>query len=393
MFADLLWIALVNPGFWIIMVVSFGYPIYKKITSPLLYSWKEFGMQFSGGFIALIIVYTIFFQQTTDIANEETINTSVTSSEYYEPWTQRATRTVCTGSKHRSCRTETYYIHHPAEYKINGANGYALHVGYDVFSRYQNTFGSKKEHVFRSNQSSFGDGNKYVSIPNAPIPMAYKQGYIDYIKASQGTILKDRYKRQYSEYENKIAPYPDIENSYFGPIDAKRIVSGVKITGDDLAIIEKQLDQLNMINGDRSQSNIIVYLTLEPSQRFVQAVLNKWSAPRQNDIIVFVSIDKTKKIRWVQVKAFTKHELFKKELESEIYKQNSFSPALIGSIAKQMEKPTNGEDGFLREKMENYEYLRGSISLAWYWNFLIFAVFMASHFAMARFFERNDRFN
>lgn len=393
MLTDLLWIALVNPGFWIIMVISFGYPIYKKITSPLLYSWKEFGMQFFGGFIALTIVYMIFFQQTTDITNEEIINTQVKSSEYYEAWTERATRTVCSGSKHRSCRTETYYIHHPEEYIINGINGKSIYVDHNVFNRYKDAFGSVKEHVFRASQSSFGDGNKYVSIPNTAIPMAYKQGYIDYIKASQGTILKEQYKQQFSEFDKKIVSYPSIIDSQFGPIDATRVVGNITLSQNELSDIEKKLDIINMENGERLHSNIILYLTTERSQKIIQAVLNKWFAPRQNDIIVFVSIDDAKKIRWVSVKAFTKHELFKKELEAEIYNQSFLSNKIDDAISNQLKKPINGENGFMREKMKNYEYLRGSISLSWYWNLLIFAIFILSHFVIAKYFEKNGRFN
>lgn len=390
---DIFDIIIANPAFWIIFSISFGYPIYKKITSPDKFRWLEFIMQFFGGLFALFVVYMTFFITVTDIMNIQTMNTKVAKVEYHEPWTEVVIKRECSGSgESRSCTLVTEHVHHPAQYFLFATNGHIQEINTSIYENYRHQFGAKKEFVSHLMQSSIGDGNKYISTPTIEIPMAYQEGYIDYIKGSHLTILKEQYRTQFKEFDSKIIPYPKIMDTPYGTIDSPRIVGDLNLISGLTAPIETALDKLNMSYGEKMHCNIIVYITGEQNHKFVDAVLNKWNAPRQNDIIIFVSLDKNQTIRWATVKAFTKHELFKKELERKINALEYFTPNIVATIASQIKQPKKNEDGFLRQHMQEYEYLRSNITLPWYWNLTILIIFIMGHIAIAKYYEENDPF-
>jgi hypothetical protein len=386
MFADIFRVVISNPIFWIIFLIGAGYPIYTKITRPTTYTWKEFLTQIICGFLVFLIIYAAFFLKTNNLENQSIINTKVKTAEYFEPWTEKVTRRVCHGDKNQTCETRTSYEYHPASYTVIGDNGHKIGITSSDYNQYSGVFGHTKFLISRYSKSSFGDGNGYRVLPTTPISMSYIENYVDYIKGSQGTILKDQSNAESTTYNALIKDYPTIINSGFGKIDATRIYDPSNVIADK-SKLEAALDNLNIVYGGQREANIILAVVPKISQDYRYALMQAWNAPRKNDIIILVSLD-NEKIQWVNVIAFTKHELFKKELEQKIYEFGKIDESIVPIIQSQLTIPKENESGFLKEKMENYSYLQSSMDIPWYWNLALLSLFISLHFGIARFFAK-----
>ncbi|HEX5330047.1 hypothetical protein [Sulfuricurvum sp.] len=385
-------VALANPVLWAIFIITFGYPIYRKFKNHVEYTWGEFLFHFYLFTIYLVTIFTIFFAKTTDLLNENTINTKVAQVLYDEQWTEQYQKKVCKGSRRRSCHYETATTIHPAQYYLRLADSKEIDIERDIYLYYTALFeNSVKEELHHSGQISTGDGNRYRSYANDYlIPASYKSKYVDYIKANGGTILKESFTKSYPNYQSKLVNYPQLREEGFGPIGIDRIIDPLNVLEpDSKKELEESLDRLNALYGKSKEVNIILYVVQEVKKDFPYALSMHWKGIKQNDVLIIVSLDQSKKIQWCKTLAFTEHELFKRELENAIVHNGEVNLTIADIIKKQIQNSPSSKNGFLKTQMEKYSYLKYQLSMPWEINIGIFIFFMISNILATRFFEKN----
>ena len=385
-------IALSNPALWAIFLLSFGYPIYRKIINHVEYTWGEFIFHLYIFSIYLITVFTIFFSRTTDILNESTINTKVHQILYDEHWTEQYRERVCTGYKRRSCHYETRTRTNPDSYYLYLADSQKIDVDRETYLYYKTILGdATKENPNHSGKISYNDGYRYrLNADQIVIPASYKSEYIDYIKANGGAIVKEKFTKNYPQYQSQLEAYPQLREEGFGPIGIDRIIDPLNVLDANVKKeLEDSLDKLNAIYGTAKEVNIMLYITKNVKKDFPYALSNHWKGIKQNDVLIIVSLDESKKIQWSKTLAFTEHELFKNELNKAILNNGEINLAIANIIEKQMRNPAHSKSGFLKTQMEKYSYLKYQLSMPWYINGGIFIFFMLTNLFAARFFERN----
>ena len=163
-------IIIANFGFWLNLIIPIAIALYLSITHRE-YIWKEFAIQSGATLLYVSLIFTLLFSTTTDLMDTEFWNGQVSKFEYYEEWDEEVTYQEsyeCGTSKNpRTCyRTKTRIDHHSPYWKILTSNDETISINRSEYRVASNQFGHKEINLFRSNQVSFGDGNKFVSYPN-----------------------------------------------------------------------------------------------------------------------------------------------------------------------------------------------------------------------------------
>lgn len=370
-----------NPGFWVVIVLGVFFGLYRKLSNPIHYTWRELPIQLVASFVVIVGLYSVFFVTTTNIWDKETRNGFVTKAEYWEEWTEKV---PCSHTKHctRSdgkggtetydCGTEHAYDeqYHPPEWILKRVNIDDVHVSKEVYKNYVSLWQNQTfVDVSRLSQLSYGDGNMYYSAyPNNPkvyVPSSQEYSYVNYLRASQETV-KRRFSsvESYKEYER---PYPRVYQSNLGPIEIDRVISaGVNIPQGWSVVLDKELDTTLSTQGIRKQVNVLFYLIGSSDIAAGMAIEEAWIKGKKNDVIVFVGMRNFPTIEWVHVSAWTENEEFKIALRNKIkeMRKEDFLDArkVAKAITDQIELPAPS-GGFERMPMEKLEYLIGDIKL------------------------------
>lgn len=367
-----------NIGFWITVILSFGFGFYRKFTNPREFTWLELPVQLLVSFVVITGLFVVFFKTSTELVDHEVWNGYVTRAEYYERWTEKCSRTVC-DSKDKdghctSSHTEYYNVDHEPEWKVQTTAG-NFDSNQTVYRTYVQHFGNEqKKDLNRYHQVSLGDGNMFfASYDNSPeklIPASREHEYINYLRASD-SVRKNR--NDISEFQKLIRPYPRVYNAKFGPIEINRVInSGVKLPKEWETEMDKQMDIALTRLGQQKQVNIIVYLANTSDPKFGSALEQAWVNGKKNDVVVILGITNFPEKNFVHVMAWTENESFKTELRDRLKSLPLMTdPRQIGDIIiDQVAKPPN-QGGYERLPMANLEYMVSDITLPWWCQILI----------------------
>jgi hypothetical protein len=193
-------IILVNFGFWFNFLVPVVIALFLVLTNKE-YIWKEFGIQ-SGGTLAYVaIIYALFFSVTTDLFDSNYYNGKIKSSIYYEEWKERVTYTEsysCGTSKSpRTCsRTKTRIDYHSPYYQIKTNLGETISISRSDYLRTSREFGKKYVNLHRSNQVSYGDGDKYISYPTKTIQTSVAHTYENLVAVSINNVIHTKVPKE-----------------------------------------------------------------------------------------------------------------------------------------------------------------------------------------------------
>lgn len=357
-----------NVGFWILLLIAVIFGLYRKITNPVEFMWRELPIQLGVSFLSLLILFSIFFTTATDLSDTEIWNGHVTLAEYYEEWTEEHTSTDEDGN------TTTTHTYHAPEWKLLTTAG-NCDVSQEIYQTYRRQYGNETEkNLFRSSQSSIGDGDMYYVdcevSSKAIMPASRPHRFINYLRASdsirkiQGGMLG---------FTNLLVQYPTVYNSNFGPIEVDRVIeAGVKAPTAWKNAVENLLDKELVKLGPQKEVNVLVYLVGTKDVRFAEALKEKWVHGKKNDVIVVIGTTEFPYVDWAQIISWTKVEEFKINLRNGILDLKDISHAsnLVRLITEEIRKPGN-KGGFVRPHMKEFEYLIGDISLPIWCQFLI----------------------
>jgi hypothetical protein len=195
--------------------------------------------------------------------------------------------------------------------------------------------------------------------------VALTDTYINYLKPSEHSLFND--SKLLNKYSDRVPEYP-------GKVYDYHYVD--RVLTDKVALPEQDKWNQALANmvkelGDRYQVNTIVLFTSVPEQDYYNAVRQKWLGGKKNDVILIIGTPNFPDIDWVRTLSWTDNELFKVELQDDVYdlKKVTTPEPVMTQLHDHIAK------NFVRKEMKDFDYLKDEVSPEpeWY----LVALFMA----------------
>jgi hypothetical protein len=378
---------------WIIIIVTL------LVASFLLH--KKFEQEFTlgeyiGGAVALTIsaiaTIMLIFYSTTNLADDDRINSHITHVKWEEA--HESSYEVCVSKdKDGNCtRYETRCSSVPDAYMAYDSVGNVFSLSRSQFLSVGAHFRTPMTKEWHNYANDFCDDGYWFyytwgGAKQNKIPSAKKHHYVNYIKASH-SVLKV-YGRMRG-YEKDLVTYPAVYEGFYGPFYMNRVIDKDSLIPQELNTwFNTELCYHNSYLGPKKEANIIVYFTSR-DRDFTYALHEAWCGGKKNDIVVLVGMDKYPKISWVEILSWTPHEGFKIKLRDQLQKIGTVRDRemFINTIVSQINAP--GESGFDRLHMSDMQYLMADISLPW-WAYIVSSLIIVLLYApLLIWFFKND---
>ncbi len=289
----------VNPIFWlniiatvIVVIVVF---IFKKQLNIL-----EAIIQCVVTFLVMFIVYYVGFETNFELHDKEVWNGNITKFAYYEEWTELVHYIEqvydgkdSNGNSKYHTEYKTRYDYHGPRWEIKTTIG-TYDSSKQIFKKAKEKYGSKFINIVHSGQSSIGDGNMYECVPNDIIPISKWNDYINYIRASRFTILKNKGNNSLiNQYisSRKLVPYPEFQAGEFGQNYFFRVVNTSGFNKTYITDFEKALSCFCAQYSGPKQFNIVVYITSGVQRSFPSILEEYWKSAHKNDTVLIFNIN------------------------------------------------------------------------------------------------------
>jgi len=362
-------IIIANFGFWFNLLIPVAIALFLVFTNRE-YIWKEFGIQVGITLIYVSIIYALVFSTTTDLWDTNYYNGKVSSSTYYEEWKEEVTYTEsysCGTSKNpRTCtRTKKRIDYHSPYYRIKTDLGETISISRSDWLKTKREFGAKKVDIFRSNQVSWGDGDKFVITPTKLIPTAVGHSYENIVAVANKNVIHTKVPKEIVDQlvkSGKVREYPSLYKGVYGETLLNRIIDTTNGLYE-AKNIEKMHNLASRV-GKTKEANPILYITNEDSS-ITEAISQYWNKGKKNDVTLVLGVDDSGLIQWSRVICFTNNTDFIVDMENDFKGLNIDSNKIITKFEK------NINNSFVRKPMKEFEYLKENITLEWYWQLLI----------------------
>jgi hypothetical protein len=207
-------------------------------------------------------------------------------------------------------------------------------------------------------------------------PTAIEHGYTNYIKGNPDTIIK----RTDVNKNFNIPAYPKVYDWYRVE---RFIFTGV--IEPKLKEYNEKLDKLNAELGSLKQVNIIVLVTNETDQLYVEKVKEQWIGGKKNDFIVVIGAPNYPKIEWSQVVSWSDSEDAKVFTKNRIMEIGVFDvDKVLGIIKEEVSQK------YVRKEMKDFEYLKARIEPSRTMQIIIFVVSILSSIGLTYWFKKED---
>lgn len=179
---------------------------------------------------------------------------------------------------------------------------------------------------------------------------AVEHSYENYIKA----VPESLFHKSPADGQSTIPNYPPVFNYY----KYNRVICDVPLLAQGTADLNDLLNESLKSLGPEKQVNVIVFITFNPDQNFMEDVQNGWIGGKKNDILVFLGMDGAY-IQWTGAATWARskgNELLAVHLRNELgdikqFDAKKITTVIINSINQY----------YIRPKMEDYEYLKDEI--------------------------------
>lgn len=384
-----------NINFWILMVTGCAYGVWRKISNPDEFVWFELVAQLLIGIIVTVGLFGAFSFRFSGVYDTEFLNGYVEASEYYEEWTEEVEREVCDSEDEDGDCTSSHIeydeVYHPPEWKASLSVGSSIPISKEAYQKYVSKFGNEKEiSLFRMDQISIGDGDKYVSVwkreTERIVPASINHNYVNYFKASKDIFKREGLK---DPYQKLLLNYPGLQTGPYGHIEVNRVLAvNANVPDDWKKAVDRNLDVALTRLGSSKQVNILVYMVSKTDRGFLHALEEHWVYGKKNDVIVVVSVDKFPEVLWSGVVIFFGNDKLKIELRDSIETTgisdpNEFTNLIISHI----------NNSFRRVPMAELEYMLYDIELPWWVIAIVFFLDCAVVMTASFLFENNDTRN
>jgi hypothetical protein len=359
-------ILLANFGVWINFSIPVVVALYFVFTNRE-YTWEELGIQIVATIVYVLITFSILFSSTTNLKDKEFWNSKVKLFTYFEEWTERVTYTESYScGKSRTCyRQKTRYDYHSPYWEITTSLDEKININMGDYRTASDRFGEKEVNVIRFDQSSYGDGDKYVSRPNTIIPISQSHSYNNYVKAAKSNVIHSKVPKETLDMlvkNGKLKPYPKLFKGEFGSIRLDRVIDTTgKLNNDALEILNIMAVKIGKIK----QANPILYIVNE-DRGFKEALEQYWQKGRKNDITLILGVDELGLVLWSDVITYTNNTDFIVDI------QNNFTGKSITNIGDVLEEFNKDIlKSYIRKPMEEFAYLKENITLQWYYQLMV----------------------
>ena len=391
MFTSLFEIIFANFGFWANIMLPIASAAFLYFTHKE-YILKEFGIQAGSTFVFVVLIYSLLFSTTTDLIDNEFWSAKVSKFEYYEEWKEEVTYTEsysCGTSKNpRTCtRTKTRIDYHAPYWQITTSNGETVHTTRSEYKTASNKFGHREVDIRRFDQVSFGDGDKYVSIPNIVIPTSVSHTYENLVKAVKSNVIHTKVPQASINQALKAGTLKDYPTRYKDKYGAPKLNRFIDVTGKVSADYLNPLNDMSIAIGQQKQGNPIIYVVNEP-RSFTDVISQHWAKGKKNDITLVIGIDDTGLIIWSDVITYTNNTDFIVDMQNGFIdlNMNTDSAKVLETYKKYI------HSSYVRKPMKEFAYLKDNITLEWYWQVLIFLMNAAlTTFITWKFLNNYDR--
>jgi len=360
-------------AFIIITLLATLYMLHRKYQR--LFTLQEY----IWGAIALIIsslaTIMLIFYSTTDLADDDRINSYITYVKWEEHHESSYEVCVAYDTSGNCTQWETRCAYVPDTYMAFDSLGDMFSISEKQFFAIGKHFGTSMEKEWHDYANDFcADGYWYFyqwrGTKATKVPSAKKHRYVNYIKASHSVL---KFYGQMKGYEKDLAPYPDVYEGPFGPFYLDRVIDQEKLVPQYWkTFVNNELCYHNSYLGPAKEVNLLVYFT-KRDQSFTYALHEAWCGGKKNDVIVLIGMDQFPKIDWVEIMSWTPHEAFKIKLRDKIQTLGTIQDQekFVQAIVQQVIVPD--EDGFERMLMQSKEYLIADINLPW-WAYILSAL-------------------
>ena len=260
---------------WLLLLFPLIWPFITKIIWKNDINWQEVAVNI----VLVCAVTSIFwhFGKFAGLQDSEIWNGELTSKARTEGSYVRSYECMCTtDSKGNETCSTCYEDHYTVDWSANTT------VGGITFDSLDSTSSS----VYNTpNPRSYTEAKKGD-------PVSLEKNFLNYIKGAPRSLFNSR-RDAILQYANKIPAYPRVYNFYH--INRVLNVGSAMSTADHDAL-NNGLNEMLKSLGHAKQSNLIMIVTgiTDPSYR--QAVENAWLGGKKNDTVIFIGIDKDKKI-------------------------------------------------------------------------------------------------
>lgn len=385
-------IILYNDYFWFLSILGVVFFILRLVANPKEVTIFELFAQVLIGFTLTFGVYSSAVFYFSDVKDSEIWNGYVKKAEYYEEWTQLVTYTQeeCSGTgDQKVCVTvtKTRHDYHPPYWILHSSTGDEVRISKENYKNFVSHFKTeKKVEIFRPDQVSFGDGDKYVTDwhkgVNSVIPTATEHDYVNYYKAVKSINRNDFLLEKYA---SNLLSYPEVRNSTFGKISLDRVlVSNVDLPQKWKSDLSNNLSEKLVYLGSKKQVNLLVYV-VNSDQNFLNALNEHWIGGKKNDVTLVLGVSEFPKLNWAGVLIFYGNEEIKIKLRDNILSLEDISnPNLISDIIEQ-----NVLNYYTRVPMDELKGLTYSIRLPFWLVILTFILLLPPFIYVSMYFENN----
>jgi hypothetical protein len=380
---DKLWIMIrYNPIFWLTGTMGVVGAVYFWRKNPEEFALGEAIVQAGVSMITVVMFFSLFSFQFTDVMDIEYWNSRVIMAEYWEAWTEHSTDS--------DGNSTTSY--HPPSWALHTEAGEQVSISKMQYQRIAKRFGNSHYELIRS--TGLNEGNRYYTNYNGKsgleIPTAVEHYFVNWVKATKKASAES--KALMETFRPLLLPYPKLEASPYGPIQLSRVLqAGTTISPVLIKDIDEGLDRLLSVIGSKKEINIFVYLVGTGRAEFGDALKEAWVNGKKNDVVLIIGLNNTK-IEWTRVLAWVNAPSsggadFKARLANRIKDLGSMDidgETLVREINEQVMLPFE-KGGYKRKSMADFDHLAGDVSVPWWANILVVlasaAVMLATGYA------------
>lgn len=328
-----IWLALIIPIVCSIILYSFFHHklVWWEVVLPIVVSIVLiFGMKFA-----------VEISQTRDI---EYWGGWATMAEYYEEWTEKVTTTST--DKDGNTTTSTYYVDHDPYWQITDSNGIEVRISQSYYRKLVGMWGNEKEvNIIRFDQSSFGDGDKYVTLFNGKredkIPVTTIHYYENRVQASHSTFN-----------------FPEVDPKKYGLIDYPSNLDATNVSTiygarpAGFASADREFNLRNAELGRRKQVRMWVLLFVDKPLEAAHEQEAYWKGGNKNEFTVCIGVDRQMNVQWCHVISWTEVHELKIEVRNMIATMGKLD---LPKLSKEI--PTMVDKKFKRKQFADFSYL------------------------------------
>jgi len=270
---------------------------------------------------------------------------------YYEEWTERVTHTT-TDSKGNT-ETHTTYVYHPPYWTAPNQYGEDS-ISKASYNKWKNIWGNeKKVGVFNLNQSSWGDGDKFVSEWTGKfeemLPLSSVHSYENKIRSTDNVWA-------YKEITDK-----DLLEKFKRPADrgdtSPILGFGISIKNEDRLFLERTNAKLGPIYEIHTIAILFNYEEY-PNRDIVETILNIWKGPNKNELVSFIGIDKDNNIKWAETTSWMDDTSIHSLIRQDLIALNKWEVKGYGDVLW-----NRVQSNWKRKEFEDFSYIKTNLPI------------------------------